>query len=325
MPTAPKARRKAVRVGLRSRERCRCRRADLQRRAEASGAVGGAEDASSASRPRGRGPGLPGTAGGRFDATNRRVPRGLVGTPERTTRLDYPPDDIVPTPRHGDDTSGDEGVHPNDDRSSPGEARRAAPLAAGVFVPRPTIVERRDEAIRAERDAAPALDPPRRRDGRRARPTRADVLPRRHAGALRNGRFTAEARGAPPRALRRPADDVDPAPAREVFRALLNRKHTKTKTKNKPGDARRGDSDHRASLPGRPRARARLPPRTPAARGARVRTFPNASRGGDDRVGGGVRASVDGLATINRAAKLDRKRARRAAAERVRGHGRARC
>ena len=95
----------------------------LQRRAEASSGAA-AFAAGDASSPRASVPGdaarfSPGTAGGRFGARICRVPRGRFGIPGEDDAPGLLPDDIVPTPRHGDDTSGDEGVHPNDDPSSP--------------------------------------------------------------------------------------------------------------------------------------------------------------------------------------------------------------
>ena len=95
----------------------------LQRRAEASSGAA-AFAAGDASSPRASVPGdaarfSPGTAGGRFGAGSAGSPGDDSASPERMTRLDYYPDDIVPTPRQGDDASSDEGVHPNDDPSSP--------------------------------------------------------------------------------------------------------------------------------------------------------------------------------------------------------------
>lgn len=205
----------------------------LQRRAEASSGAA-AFAAGDASSPRASVPGdaarfSPGTAGGRFGAESAGSPGDDSASPERTTRLDYYPDDIVPTPRkkkHGDDTSGDEGVHPNDDPSSP--TWHAAPHRS------PLAFSFDDETKRSAPSATRRPPSIPRAGGMVVAPgPHADVLPRRHAGALRNGAFHGAGAGAPPRALRHPADDVDPAPAR-FPRAFGNRKHTKTKTKNKP-------------------------------------------------------------------------------------------
>jgi hypothetical protein len=56
----------------------------------------------------------------------------------------------------------------------------------------------------------------------------ADVLPRRHAEPLLGAFRGAGASPRPPRALRHPADDVDPAPARFPESAFGKQKHTKT-------------------------------------------------------------------------------------------------
>lgn len=208
----------------------------LQRRAEASSGAA-AFAAGDASSPRASVPGdaarfSPGTAGGRFGAESAGSPGDDSASPERTTRLDYYPDDIVPTPRHGDDTSGDEGVHPNDDPSSPTwhAAPHRSPLAFSFRGHSSSNAATKRSAPSATR-RPPSIP---RAGGMVVAPgPHADVLPRRHAGALRNGAFHGAGAGAPPRALRHPADDVDPAPAR-FPRAFGNRKHTKTKTKNKP-------------------------------------------------------------------------------------------
>ena len=207
----------------------------LQRRAEASSGAA-AFAAGDASSPRASVPGdaarfSPGTAGGRFGAESAGSPGDDSASPERTTRLDYYPDDIVPTPRHGDDTSGDEGVHPNDDPSSPTwhAAPHRSPLAFSF--------RGRSSSNAATKRSAPSATrrPPSipRAGGMVVAPgPHADVLPRRHAGALL-GAFHGAGAGAPPRALRHPADDVDPAPAR-FPRAEKEGKQKHTKTKNAP-------------------------------------------------------------------------------------------
>ena len=243
----------------------------LQRRAEASSGAA-AFAAGDASSPRASVPGdaarfSPGTAGGRFGAESAGSPGDDSASPERTTRLDYYPDDIVPTPRHGDDTSGDEGVHPNDDPSSPTwhAAPHRSPLAFSF--------RGRSSSNAATKRSAPSATrrPPSipRAGGMVVAPgPHADVLPRRHAGALL-GAFHGAGAGAPPRALRHPADDVDPAPAR-FPRAEKegNQKHTKTKNKPATSPTAR-HRPPRASLPGRPRRARGMLQRTPAARVAR--------------------------------------------------------
>ena len=256
----------------------------LQRRAEASSGAA-AFAAGDASSPRASVPGdaarfSPGTAGGRFGAESAGSPGDDSASPERTTRLDYYPDDIVPTPRHGDDTSGDEGVHPNDDPSSPTwhAAPHRSPLAFSF--------RGRSSSNAATKRSAPSATrrPPSipRAGGMVVAPgPHADVLPRRHAGALLNGAFHGAGAGAPPRALRHPADDVDPAPAR-FPRAFEETKNTrKRKRKNKPATSPTRDTDHRARLfLGVPDARARHASAHPGgARGAPDRgTFSQAMR-----------------------------------------------
>ena len=243
----------------------------LQRRAEASSGAA-AFAAGDASSPRASVPGdaarfSPGTAGGRFGAESAGSPGDDSASPERTTRLDYYPDDIVPTPRHGDDTSGDEGVHPNDDPSSPTwhAAPHRSPLAFSF--------RGRLSSNAATKRSAPSATrrPPSipRAGGMVVAPgPHADVLPRRHAGALRNGAFHGAGAGAPPRALRHPADDVDPAPAR-FPRAFGNQNTRKRKRKTSRRLRRRRHRPPRASLPGRPRRARGMLQRTPAARAAR--------------------------------------------------------
>ena len=190
-------------------------------------------------------------------------------SPERTTRLDYYPDDIVPTPRHGDDTSGDEGVHPNDDPSSPTwhAAPHRSPLAFSF--------RGRSSSNAATKRSAPSATrrPPSipRAGGMVVAPgPHADVLPRAQTRGCttrcvsRRGRGRASAR-APPS-----ADDVDPAPARHP-RAFGNQKHTKTK--NKPATSRLRDfatpTTARVSSWASPTRARHASPRTPAARVAR--------------------------------------------------------
>ena len=258
----------------------------LQRRAEASSGAA-AFAAGDASSPRASVPGdaarfSPGTAVGAFRCRIRRVP-GDDWNPERTTRLDYYPDDIVPTPRHGDDTSGDEGVHPNDDPSSPTwhAAPHRSPLAFSFRGHSSSNAATKRSAPSATR-RPPSIP---RAGGMVVAPgPHADVLPRRHAGALRNGAFHGAGAGAPPRALRRPADDVDPAPARfpraETENTRRNEKQARPRRRRHPPP--------RASLPGRPR-RARAASSAPRRRGgARPRDVqPGYARGGDDRGAGG--------------------------------------
>ena len=195
----------------------------LQRRAEASSGAA-AFAAGDASSPRASVPGdaarfSPGTAGGRFGAGSAGSPGDDSASPKRTTRLDYYPDDIVPTPRHGDDTSGDEGVHPNDDPSSPTwhAAPHRSPLAFSF-------------RGHSSSNAATRRPPAKTRAGGMvvAPGPHADVLPRRHAGLLLGAFQGAGASPRPPRALRHPADDVDPAPARFPESAFGKQKHTKT-------------------------------------------------------------------------------------------------
>ena len=150
------------------------------------------------------------------------------------TRLDYYPDDIVPTPRHGDDTSGDEGVHPNDDPSSP--TWHAAPHRSPLAFSFPTMNGHSSSSssnAATKRSNAPSATrrPPAtpRAGGMVVAPgPHADVLPRRHAGLLLGAFQGAGASPRPPRALRHPADDVDPAPARFPESAFGKQKHTKT-------------------------------------------------------------------------------------------------
>ena len=240
----------------------------LQRRAEASSGAA-AFAAGDASSPRASVPGdaarfSPGTAGGRFGAESAGSPGDDSASPERTTRLDYYPDDIVPTPRHGDDTSGDEGVHPNDDPSSPTwhAAPHRSPLAFSF--------RGRSSSNAATKRSAPSATrrPPSipSAGGMVVAPgPHADVLPRRHAGALRV-RFTARARA---RLRARSAiPRTTSTRRRRVFRALSETK-TKRTQKNQAGDFADGDTDHRARLfLGVPDG-ARRCPRTPAARVAR--------------------------------------------------------
>ena len=195
----------------------------LQRRAEASSGAA-AFAAGDASSPRASVPGdaarfSPGTAGGRFGAESAGSPGDDSASPERTTRLDYYPDDIVPTPRHGDDTSGDEGVHPNDDPSSP--TWHAAPHRS------PLAFSFRGHSSSNAATKRPPANP--RAGGMVVAPgPHADVLPRRHAEPLLGAFRGAGASPRPPRALRHPADDVDPAPARFPESAFGKQKHTKT-------------------------------------------------------------------------------------------------
>ena len=194
----------------------------LQRRAEASSGAA-AFAAGDASSPRASVPGdaarfSPGTAGGRFGAGSAGSPGDDSASPERTTRLDYYPDDIVPTPRHGDDTSGDEGVHPNDDPSSP--TWHAAPHRS------PLAFSFRGHSSSNAATKRPPANP--RAGGMVVAPgPHADVLPRRHAGPLLGAVYGAGASPRPPRALRHPADDVDPAPARFPESAFGKQTHTK--------------------------------------------------------------------------------------------------
>ena len=195
----------------------------LQRRAEASSGAA-AFAAGDASSPRASVPGdaarfSPGTAGGRFGAGSAGSPGDDSASPKRTTRLDYYPDDIVPTPRHGDDTSGDEGVHPNDDPSSP--TWHAAPHRS------PLAFSFRGHSSSNAATKRPPANP--RAGGMVVAPgPHADVLPRRHAEPLLGAFRGAGASPRPPRALRHPADDVDPAPARFPESAFGKQKHTKT-------------------------------------------------------------------------------------------------
>ena len=176
----------------------------LQRRAEASSGAA-AFAAGDASSPRASVPGdaarfSPGTAGGRFGAESAGSPGDDSASPERTTRLDYYPDDIVPTPRHGDDTSGDEGVHPNDDPSSP--TWHAAPHRS------PLAFSFRGHSSSNAATKRPPANP--RAGGMVVAPgPHADVLPRRR-----------------PRALRFEGD-VDPASARRRLRRQKNPEQTK--------------------------------------------------------------------------------------------------
>lgn len=251
----------------------------VERRAEASSgpAVFPAENVSSprASFSGDAGRFSPGTAGGRFG--DAESPRDDSASPGRTTRLDYYPDDIVPTPRRGDDVSSDEGIHPNDDPSSPmwHAASHRSPLAfssrgqsSWLFAERETFeTTRSSPSATARRPAIP------RAGGMLVAPgPHADVLPRRIAA--RTGAFAGA--GAPSRAPR-PEDDVDPAPAFRRARAET-RETVFPERKRKPPRAA-----------GAPRGFARPTPTTASswaspARARRARAQPiGDARGAPDR------------------------------------------
>lgn len=217
----------------------------LQRRAEASSGAA-AFAAGDASSPRASVPGdaarfSPGTAGGRFGAGSAGSPGDDSASPKRTTRLDYYPDDIVPTPRHGDDTSGDEGVHPNDDPSSPTwhAAPHRSPLAfsfrghssSNAATKRPPANPRAGGMVVAPGPAR----------GRVAAQTRGATTRR----VQRRGRVAETSARAPPsRGRRRPGAG-----------AFSGKRFRKTKTHE--NGVRAGDTDHRARLfLGVPEARA---------------------------------------------------------------------
>ena len=220
-------------------------------------------------RPRGRGPVLPGRRGA-FRCRICRVPRD-DGNPGETTRLDYYPDDTS-TPRHGDDTC----VTRHTRTTTPPPRRHAAaPLAAGARS-EPSIVERRDEAIRAERDAAPASIPA-PAGGRCARPARGRVAAQTRGGTTkrcaRRAR-RARARSAIPRMTSTRAGARFP-------RAFGNQNTRKLKTSRRL--RRRRHRPPRASLPGRPRRARHASAHPGGAWRARPRTFGQAMRGDGHR------------------------------------------
>ena len=200
----------------------------LERRAEASSGAA-AFPAGNASSPRASVPGdagrfSPGSAGGRFGAGS---PGDDSASPGRTTRLDYYPDDIVPTPRQGDDASSDEGVHRNDDPSSP--TWHAAPHRSPLAFSSRGRPETSSSSSFAEREkkpfetfpnaggTRPALDSATARRPAIPRAGGMVVAPGPHADVLPRRR---------PRALRFEGD-VDPASARRRLRRQKNPEQTK--------------------------------------------------------------------------------------------------
>ena len=270
----------------------------LERRAEASrgAAAFPAGDASSprASVPGGAGRFSPGTGGGRFGAASS--PGDDSASPGRTTRLDYYPDDIVPTPRQGEDASSDEGVHPNDDPSSPTwhAAPHRSPLAfsfrggqssfreAHAFGDGTSFAE--TSSTKTERTETPKPSATGRRPaipragGMVVAPgPHADVLPRRKANVCA---FFDAGSDAPPRALRHPADDVDPASS-ALLRAKLLRRTNPERTRKRNKTPRAGSN---------PRGFARATPTTTRVsswasptRERRALEHPNGARGAPDR------------------------------------------
>ena len=264
----------------------------LERRAEASrgAAAFPAGDASSprASVPGGAGGFSPGTGGGRFGAASS--PGDDSASPGRTTRLDYYPDDIVPTPRQGEDASSDEGVHPNDDPSSPtwDAAPHRSPLAfsfrggqssfreAHAFGDGTSSKKTKTEKTETPKPSATGRRPAIPRAGGMvvAPGPHADVLPRRRASACA---FFDAGSDAPPRALRHPADDVDPA----LLRAKLLRRtnHERTRKRNKTPRAGSNPRGFARATPTTTRVSSWASP----ARERNALEHPNGARGAPDR------------------------------------------
>ena len=228
----------------------------VERRAEASSgpAVFPAENVSSprASFSGDAGRFSPGTAGGRFGEAES--PRDDSASPGRTTRLDSYPDDIVPTPRRGDDVSSDEGIHPNDDPSSPmwHAASHRSPLAfssrgqsSWLFAERETFeTTRSSPSATARRPAIP-----------RARPARGCAAATdRGANRRVRGRGCAVARAAP-RGRRRPGAGVSPSARRNTRNGFPGEKKETAARRRRPPRVRAADAHHRLFL-GVPRARA---------------------------------------------------------------------
>ena len=264
----------------------------LERRAEASrgAAAFPAGDASSprASVPGGAGGFSPGTGGGRFGAASS--PGDDSASPGRTTRLDYYPDDIVPTPRQGEDASSDEGVHPNDDPSSPTwhAAPHRSPLAfsfrggqssfreAHAFGDGTSSKKTKTEKTETPKPSATGRRPaiPRAGGMMVAPGPHADVLPRRRASACA---FFDAGSDAPPRALRHPADDVDPA----LLRAKLLRRtnHERRRERNKTPRAGSNPRGFARATPTTTRVSSWASP----ARERNALEHPNGARGAPDR------------------------------------------
>ena len=206
-----------------------------------------------------RGPVLPGDCGRSFRGC--RIPQGRLGIPGEDDAPGLLPGrhrSHAPTGRRRVQRRG----HTPERRPLlPDVACRVAPLAAGVFVPRPIVVvvrrarNLRDDAILAERDGSPSRHPPCRGDARRARPARGCAAATdRGANRRVRGRGCAVARAAP-RGRRRPGAGVSPSARRNTRNGFPGEKKETAARRRRPPRVRAADAHHRLFL-GVPRARA---------------------------------------------------------------------